>query len=187
MSSHDILMNDHFNEYKLTLDSIVGCTGRFLQIIDGIAPFWLVAYDDVPEAGSVTAFTFGISSIRHSSWQFGVPELVINVDSTDDDWLLSLGALACSLRGSCPFSLGNVLRFGKLLSHESKMSSYFLFWPTILEKDQQKLRLSDRTIIFTQAYPIFDSEADAIAKIGAEKLFMTEGVDFSDVSRSKIC
>ena len=37
-----------------------------------------------------------------------------------------------------------------------------------------------------QAYPIFDSEADAIANIGAEKLFRMEGVDFSDVSRDKV-
>ena len=66
------------------------------------------------------------------------------------------------------------------------MTSYFLFWPTILEKDQQQLKLSDRTIIFKQAYPIFDSEAEAISTIGAEKLFMTGGIDFSDVSRETI-
>jgi hypothetical protein len=108
------------------------------------------------------------------------------VNSSDDDWLLSLGAIACSMRGKCPFSYGNVLRFGKPLGRETQMSSYFLFWPTILEKDQQQLQLSDRVISFKQAYPIFDSEADAIGRTGAEKLFMVDGVDYSDVSRDKV-
>ena len=184
MKNHDDSINDHFQEYLAALDSLVGGAGRYLQIgADGDAAFWMVVYDDVPELGSTTAFTFGISAIPHPAWKEGVVELVVSVDSSDDDWPLSLGAIACSLRKTCPFSFGNVLRFGKPMSNESKMSSYFLFWPTILEKDQQTLRLSDRTITFKQAYPIFESEAEAIAKIGAENLFMTEGVDFSDVSR----
>jgi len=186
MKSQDSLQDERFQEYLSALDSLVGSSGRFVKIPSDEVPFWLVAYDGVPETGSVTAFTFGISSVCNSSWQLSVPELVISVDSTDDDWLLSLGAIASSLRGKCPFTLGNVLRYGKPMSQESEMSSFFLFWPTILEKEQQHLQLSDRKITFSQAYPIFDSEADAIAKIGAEKLFMMEGVDFADVSRGKV-
>jgi len=186
MSSHDRLQGLQWHAYRAALDQLVGGHGRYLTISGEDPPLWLVAYDDVPETGSVTAFTFGISSVRHPAWQSGVPEIVINVNSTDDDWLLSLGSIACSLRGKCPFSYGNVLRFGKQLSHQSEMSSYFLFWPTILEKDQQQLELSDRTIHFKQAYPIFESEAAALLKVGAEKLFMTGGIDFSDVSRERV-
>jgi hypothetical protein len=182
MNYHDELLK----EYLVALDDLVGASGRYLKIPNADAPFWLVAYDDVPEKGSLTAFTFGISFVRHPSWQSGVPEIVISVNSSDDDWLLSLGAIACSMRGKCPFSYGNVLRFGKPLGRETQMSSYFLFWPTILEKDQQQLQLSDRVISFKQAYPIFDSEADAIGRTGAEKLFMMDGVDYSDVSRDKV-
>ena len=61
MSSHDCLQNLKFKEYLAALDVLVGCHGRYLQIFDGDPPFWLVAYDDVPEKGSLTAFTFGIS------------------------------------------------------------------------------------------------------------------------------
>ncbi len=63
------------------------------------------------------------------------------------------------------------------------MSAFFLFWPTILEKDQLQLQLSDRKINFAQAYPIFESEGDLIAKIGAEKFFMTEDLEFADIKR----
>lgn len=186
MSSFEETQEGKFKEYLAALDNLVGGTGRFLKISQGDAPFWMVAYDDIPEVGSTTAFSFGISSIRHQSWREGVPEIVISVNSVDDDWLLSLGSIACSLRGKCPFSFGDVLRFGKPLNCESAMSAFLLFWPTILEKDQQKMDLSDLTIHFKQAYPIFESEADAIAKIGAENLFMMDGVDFSDVSRDKV-
>ncbi len=63
------------------------------------------------------------------------------------------------------------------------MSAFFLFWSTILEKDQLQLQLSDRKINFAQAYPIFDSEGDLIARIGAEKFFMTEDLEFADIKR----
>jgi len=182
MNFHDKLLK----EYIVVIDDLVGYSGRLLRIPNAQAPFWLVAYDDVPERESVTAFTFGISFVQHPSWVSGVPEIVISVNSTDDDWLLSLGAIACSLRGKCPFTYGNVLRFGKPLCRETEMSSYFLFWPTILEKDQQRFQISDRLIILKQAYPIFESEADAIGKAGAEELFMRDGVDYTDVSRQKV-
>ena len=176
--------NEHFQEYLAALDLLVGATGRYISIYtEGDAPFWMVAYDNVPETGSTTAFTFGISSVPHPAWKEGCVELVISVESSDDDWPLSLGTIASSLRGTCPFSYGNVLRFGRPMSVESKMSSFLIFWPLILEKDQQQLRLSDRTITIKQAYPIYDSEVDAIADIGAERLFMTDGLDFSVVSR----
>lgn len=174
---------EHFKEYLAALDDLVGGSGRYLNIKKGAAPFWLVAYDDAPEEGCTTAFTYGISSVPNLAWVSGSPEIVISVNSSEEDWLLSLGSIACGLRGECPFSYGDVLRFGKPLSHESEMNSYFLFWPTILEESQQQLHLSDRVITFKQAYPIFGTEADAIAKMGAEKLFMMDSIDFSDISR----
>lgn len=187
MNNRESLQHRIFQEYKTSLDALVGEEGRYLQVkAEEQTPFWIVAYDSVPQYGSVTAFTFGISSIPHTSWKFGVPELVISIDSSDENWLSSLGALACSIRGKCPFSLGNVLRFGLPLSVESVMSAYFLFWPTILEKDQQRLKIADRTINFIQAYPIYESEVDIIAKIGSERFFMLDGVDFSDISRQPV-
>jgi len=174
------------HEFLTAIDLMVGKTGRYLQIRpNGDPPFWIVAYNNVPSDGSITAFTFGVSSVPNDAWRLGRPEIVINVDSVEDDWLLSLGAISASLRGVCPFSLGNVLRFGKPLSSQSDMSAFFLFWPTILEKDQSQLRLSDRLINFIQAYPIFDSEGDMIDRIGAEKFFMTDGLEFSDVTRAE--
>lgn len=174
-----------FAEYLTGLDSLVGSSGRFLKISNDPNPFWLIAYDDVPEVGDTTAFTFGISSIRHESWILGAPELVISMNSKDDDWLLSLGAISACLRGQCPYSLGDVLRFGKPLSNESHMSAFLVFWPTILKKDQQRLQLSDRLIIFKQAYPLFESEAELLEHMSPQDFFMKRCVDYSDVRRTE--
>jgi hypothetical protein len=177
-----------FDEYLGVLDSMVGVESRFKRMPgpDNGLPVWLAVYDAVPDEGGTTAFTFGLSSVRHESWRMGTaPELVINVDSSDDDWWLALAAFCTGLRGICPFSLGNTLRLGRPISAESSMSAFFLFWPTILEKHQQEMRMSDRTINFVQAYPIYEGEIDLISRIGPEKFFMIEGLDFSDVSRSE--
>jgi hypothetical protein len=185
-SSEQIVL-ERFQEYVDALESMIGAKGRYLKLpIDNQPSFWIVAFDAVPDAGSTTAFTFGISSVAYESWRFGRPELVINVDSTDDDWWISLGAISARLRGTCPFALGNTLRFGKPLSSESDMSAFLLFWPMILEKDQSQLKLSDRSLNFVQAYPIFESEVEVISRIGAESFFMLDNLDFSDVTRNKV-
>jgi hypothetical protein len=172
-----------FEKYRFILDELVGAESRFIQIPSNLKPpLWIIAYDAVPQMGSTTAFTFGISLVSHESWRFGSPEIVLNINSQDNDWLLSLGAICADLRGTCPFSLGNVLRFGKPLSSESQMSAYFLFWPTILDKSQQQIQLSDQTINMVQAYPIFDSEREIISNVGAEKFFMSD-IEFTDVKR----
>jgi len=174
-----------FHSYKSQLDEMVGLCGRYVAVgDDNEPPLWLVAFDGCPEPGSITTFTYGVSLVRHSSWKRGVPELVISLNTTDDDWSLSLGSIAALLRGGCPFALGNVLRCGSPLASETAMSAYFLFWPTILQQDQQQLSLDQETINFLQAYPIFESEIELIDRVGAERFFMTEGLDFSDVSRS---
>ena len=140
MRSQDEAVVQPIKEYVIALDEMVGKAGRQLQMdAQTEAPFWIIAYDDVPENGSTTAFTFGVSSIHHSDWKHDLVEIVININSKDDDWILSLAVIASALRGKCPFSYGNILRFGKSLAENSKMTSYLIFWPTILEKNQQKI------------------------------------------------
>ncbi len=172
-----------FAEYRDALEEIVGVESRWMAIDTSERPFWILLFDAVPEEGSYTVFTFGISSWKHQDWKLGAPELVLNVDSEDEDWAISLGSLACSLRGECPFSMGDVLNFGGPLTQETKMTRFFLFWLTILDEEQATLKLSDRTINFVQAYPIYELEASQIRKQGPEKFFMTPNLDFSDVDR----
>jgi hypothetical protein len=175
---------ERFYEYRTLLEDLVGGSARWYAINDAAPhPLWMLVFDDTPEVGSLTAFTFGISSVKHPDWVHGCPEIVITVESKNDDWAISLGAVASSLRGDCPFSLGNSLNFGKPLTDSTRMSRYLLFWPTILDRTQSQILMSDRTINFVQAYPIYDSEAEIIGIIGAEKFFLTPNLEFSEVER----
>jgi hypothetical protein len=188
MSSQNSADSRRFEEYFDAVSCLVGCAGRFVQLrlAEDQSPFWLVAFDSVPMQGSTTAFTFGVSSVRHHAWSHGVaPELVISVDSTDDDWWLSLGAFSAVLRGKCPFSFGNTLRLGTAISRESIMSAYLLFWPTILQPAQQRLELPDRTINFAQAYPIYESEIKLVSDIGAPGFFLIDDLDFANIRREE--
>src|SRR5437868_166283 len=137
----------------------------------------------MPEDGSLTAFTFGLSSVQHPDWKFGRPELVISVRSRNLNWGLAIGFLVKLFGCKCPFSYGNVVRFGEPVCEESGMSAFLMFLPTILEKDQARVILDDRTINIVQAYPIYEEEISVIEQIGAQSFFMQEAVDFYDVQR----
>ncbi len=65
-----------FAEYRDALEEIVGVESRWMAIDTSERPFWILLFDAVPEDGSYTVFTFGISSWKHQDWKLGAPELV---------------------------------------------------------------------------------------------------------------
>jgi hypothetical protein len=178
-------MKPAMEQYLEQLERLVGMEGEYHLITetDELPAIWGIVYRDTPEEGSLTAFTFGLSSIEYPDWKLGRPELVISVDSTELSWALAVGFLVKRFRGKCPFTYGNVIRFGGPICEESAMSAFLIFIPTILEKDQARVKLDDRTINIAQAYPIYEEEIKEIEKIGAQKFFMQEAIDFYDVRR----
>ena len=60
-------------------------------------------YQDWPEPGFITGFTFGLSAVAHPDWRCWRPELMISVESDVEAWPLAVGHLANGLRGKCPF------------------------------------------------------------------------------------
>src|SRR5262245_23980058 len=111
------------------LEELVGMEGEYHLITERReAPgLWSIVFNDTPDVGSLTAFTYGLSSVQHPDWVEGRPELVLTVDSKDINWALALGFIAKFYRGKCPFSYGNVLRVGNAISDESMMSAFLLF------------------------------------------------------------
>jgi hypothetical protein len=172
-------------QYLEHLEQMVGVRGEYhlATEADELPAIWDIVYRDTPEEGDLTAFTFGLSSVEHTDWRLGRPELVISVHSSSLNWGLALGFLVKRFRGKCPFSYGNVVRFGGPVCDESGMSAFLIFIPTILEKDQAQVNLHDRTINIVQAYPIYEEEIRLIEQAGAQRFFMQEGVDFYDVRR----
>jgi hypothetical protein len=178
-------MKSPIEQYLDRLEQVVGTRGQYYAITEKVESpsVWVINFDNTPEKGNLTAFAFGLSSVKHPDWKFGSPELAINVNTNNVDWALALGFLVKQYRGECPFSYGNVIRFGERIADGSEMSAFFVFAPTILDRDQAQVRLTDRNINISQAYPIYVEEIRVIEQMGAQQFFMQEDVDFCDIRR----
>lgn len=172
-------------KYLSHIESIGGGTGKHFRISDEneTPPIWVISFENVPEAGCVTAFTYGLSSVDKIEWRNSRPELVISVNSLDLSWPLAMGEIVRNGRNTCLFSYGSILRFGQQISDESQMDSFIVFACTLLNKADLTVDLPDRKVLFSQLYPIYQEEIDLIHKAGPEWFVFDSGIDFYDVTR----
>lgn len=180
-------MSSPAQRYLDHLDRLSGGIEPQFQPIESTTPglprVTTISYDDVPEPGHVTGFTYGLSLADHPEWQHGKTELCISVDSTDIAWPLAIGYLAESLRVECSFGYGNLLNFGQRISPESAMNAFVVFAPSVLEPDDYTgIDVGDTTINIAGCYPIHESESDYIEEHGLEAFWQLEW-DPYDVTR----
>lgn len=147
-----------------------------------------IVYKDIPEKGMTTAFTYGLSLIKHEDWKFGRPELCISVESTNDSWSSVAGYLANHLRGKFAFTYGQILNFREKISDDSEMDAFLIFSPSILDKEVF-LGIDiglDYKININGLYPIYSSEFDAYDRIGLKEFWHHPNFDLYDVKRRRI-
>ncbi|UTW66221.1 suppressor of fused domain protein [bacterium SCSIO 12643] len=147
-----------------------------------------IVYKDIPEKGMITALTYGLSLINHPDWKYGRPELLISVDSDDVSWGQVVGFLANKLRGDCSFSYGETINFGKKISDSSEMDAFFVFAPSILEReDYLDVDIGlDYKINIIGLYPMYASEMELINNWGLEKFWHHSDFDNYDVNRKRV-
>jgi hypothetical protein len=147
-----------------------------------------MVYRNVPEADHVTGVTYGLSEVVHPAWRSARPELIISVQSTDLAWPLAVAEMANRLRGSCPFSYGDVIDFGDKISEESEMSAFLVFTPSILAPNvflnidvgaEQPLNLAGM-------HPLYDSERAVLGELGLERFWKHPNFDPYDVRRAVV-
>lgn len=144
-------------------------------------------YRDIPEPGYLTAVTYGLSLYPNKAWVDSRPELIILVESTDINWARILGYLVSSYELQVDFSYGEIINFGEQISTESKMDSFFIFAPSILErKDFMDIDILDYKIHLTGIYPIYSSEIETIDTIGLEAFMKDKKYDLYSVKRPAI-
>ncbi len=143
-----------------------------------------MCFENTPEQGLLTRFTYGLSLASHSLWRFGRPELGITVQSSDVGWAVSVAAMAERLRGDCPFEYGNTVNFGEAITHETEMSGFAIFAPVFPdEKDDCAVEVGDDLpVILAGCYPIYRSEMDFISEHGLEEFWHLDWDPF-DVRR----
>ena len=142
-----------------------------------------VVYRDQPEAGLLTAFTYGLSLAEHPDWKLGAPELVICVESEDSAWGWAIAEVAAQLRGKCPFCVGNTINFHEQIAAESAMSAFFVFFTSVLDREAATIKLPDRTIHIVGMYPIYEGEIGLIERIGPVAFWESDGYDPYSVHR----
>ena len=173
-------------QYIAALDDLAGGNPRHLYKItdhDEIPPVYAVIYNDTPESGHTTGFTFGLSSANHADWVYSRPELMISVKSTDHSWAICAGEIVRNWRHDNSFLQGTVLHFRQRIVDTCPMTSFLIFTCDLLEPELQRIPLADRTVHLSQLYPIYEEEAPLLLEIGLEKFFFKLGIDFSDVDR----
>lgn len=178
-------MKKSSDEYLARVDELVGARGQVYEMTDSgdVAPIYVAVYDDVPEVGHLTAFTFGLSSARRKEWVGGRPELMISVRSIDHAWGLCVGEIVRRQRDSSLFEYGTILHFREQIVGGCSLTSFLVFVNSLLDGGQSSIELSDRRINIAQVYPIYESEAAVIQDMGVERFFWDLGLEFSDLSR----
>ncbi|UII26704.1 suppressor of fused domain protein [Fulvivirga maritima] len=136
----------------------------------------------------ITGATYGLSFSDHPTWMYGKPELMITVQSDSIEWARAAANMAFQLRGSCPFAYGNTIRYGKPIAEDSEMDAFFIFAPSILNKeDYLHIDLGlDYKICTAGLYPIYSSEIELINTWGLKDFWHHPEFDIYNIKRKPI-
>jgi len=134
-----------------------------------------VVYQDYPEPGLTSGFTYGLSAARHPEWKTHKPELCITVESAQDDWISAVAQLVEWNRTSHPFLPGSLFHYGKAIAGDTHMDSFLVFNEAIGEAQpmipdsQRSVQLQNEIIQIYQIYPLYHNEVELMKKVGIRK------------------
>ena len=175
------------NEYFAAIETLTNTEGVFYPIHDfqnkptGII---VASYENIPEHGHITSFSYGLSAANHEEWTASTPELMISVKSNLSDWGLAMGEIILHKRFESLFTIGQIIDFKASISADSGMDAFFVFFSSLLEKEDAQVHLKrPLPVSLKQLYPIYTSEIPLITEIGIEDFFAKSDIDFFDVQR----
>lgn len=152
-----------------------------------LPPVTVMVYEDLPETGMLSGFTYGVSLAHHPHWQLSTPELCISVKSADLHWPLVLGHIGDTQRGDNPFHYGDTINLGERIAPDSDMTAFVIFAPAILDRsDFTGINVGEtRPINICGLYPIHETERRYIHDQGLEAFWQLDW-DPSDVGRPSV-
>ena len=163
------------------LDGITGSRKPAIHMVRSEDPqlpdVAVLVYENWPQPGFITAFTYGLSLVNHPDWKLGRGELMISMESLLHAWPYAIGAIVSRLRGSCPFSYGNTIKYGGAISEESDMDAFLVFAPPHLDRNQKVVRLTEYDCFIGGLYPLYGSELTLYEQIGLEAFWHHPGWD----------
>ncbi|MBK8558216.1 MAG: suppressor of fused domain protein [Lewinellaceae bacterium] len=158
------------------------------SMIEGLPGVTCIMYENIPEPGCITAFTYGLSLANHPDWKLGRPELCISVESDNLAWGRVVGFLANQLRGECPFSYGEIINFREKISTDSDMDAFFVFAPSLLDReDYTNIEIgAGYKINISGIYPMYAGEVEVYKQMGLEKFWHHPDFDPFSINRKQI-
>ena len=144
-------------------------------------------YEAVPEPGYITGLTYGLSEYDNSTWITGRPELLITVESTNQEWGRAAGFAAARFQTESNFTYGDILDFEQPISDDSSMQAFVLFAPSILDRaDYTNITLDYYKVNIIGMYPLYKQEIETINRIGLEKFMNHPEYNMYSVNRKII-
>lgn len=158
------------------------------SLTEGIPGITTIVYRDIPEKGSITAFTYGLSLVKHPNWKMGRAELCISLHSPHIDWAQAMASIANKLRGNCPFSYGQIINFEMKIGRDSEMDAFFIFAPSTIDKeDYLYIDIgAEYKVSIASLYPMYSDEIEVYNNIGLEKFWHHPNFDNYKVDRKRI-
>ncbi|QDV20774.1 Suppressor of fused protein (SUFU) [Gimesia panareensis] len=158
-----------------------------VQANDNQPEIKVIYFEHLPEEGTLTAVTCGLSQASHPDWEEGSkPELIVSLDTNDKNWGFAAGFFASAFFNEKRFSYGDIFQIDDPISDESEMCAYLVFAPSFLNQDEATFELPDRTIHLKGLYPLYESEIDVYDQIGLEKFWHSDEFDMYDVKRKPV-
>jgi Suppressor of fused protein (SUFU) len=181
-------MSDDFE--KIWLEELVERFGEVNLIREiqsaGKPKISVFYFDDLPEEGTLTGVTCGLSNANHPDWKYGKPELIVSLDTSDHGWGLAAAYLASAFFNEKRFSYGDLFKLDDPFSNESPMNACFLFAPSFLDQEDSKFVLPDRTINLVGLYPMYEEELEIYKTIGLEDFWHSEEFDLYNTQRPPV-
>lgn len=159
---------------------------RKMNLENGDAPIHVFFYRDLPETGMMTSVTYGLSEGHHPDWKNGRPEIILTLETQDENWGLATAYFASKFKGDKNFSYGSLFTFDKQISAESEMVGFFVFAPAILSKEHAEIKTYDGSIHLMGMYPIYKEEIKIYQMIGLKSFWHMEGFDLYDTKRRNL-
>ncbi|WP_052947844.1 suppressor of fused domain protein [Aneurinibacillus tyrosinisolvens] len=159
---------------------------RKIDSNDGNTPIHVFFYYNLPEEGMLTSVTYGLSEGNHPEWKNGRPEIILTLETQDENWGLATAYFASQFRGEKSFSYASLFTLDTPISNESEMIGFFVFAPSIVDSENSVIKMPGKPINLVGMYPIYKEEIALYQSIGLEKFWHLENFDLYDVKRKNL-
>jgi hypothetical protein len=180
--------NNFGKEWREALEAKFGSISEIKEMAsEGRQKIQTLYFDDLPEPGYCTAVTAGLSSAQRPEWKLAKPELMITMEGNNRSWGFGIAYFASAFFGEKLFQYGDIFKVDDPISpEESEMNGFLVFAPPFSTAKDFTFELSDRKVVLSGMYPIYDDEIAYYDQVGLKEFWHADGFAMNDPKRGRI-